>query len=366
MLSDTNLQELLTFRAEQPVLSIYLNTDPTLGSADAYKLELRNMLKHVDLPEDVQAVENYFGREFDWSGKSVAVFSCAPRGFFRAYTLAVPVRSRVRQGNQPYVKPLADLLDFYGGYGVVLIDKQGARLFSFHLGALREQEGTMGEAVRHTKRGGASTFPGRRGGIAGQTNYAEEVAERNMREAVTFSTRFFSENNIRRILIGGTDENTAMFRGMLPKSWQSLVVGTFPMSMTASAEEVLAKAMEIGKRAEARQEEAMLEKLITAASKGRGGVMGLDNTLGALHEGRVQTLLIREGYRAPGYRCRGCGHVTAQELESCPYCGGAFEQIPDAVEEAVHKVMRSGGEVEVLQHPSQVRGFDNIGALLRY
>jgi len=366
MLSDANLQELLTFRAEQPVLSIYLNTDPSLGSADAYKLELRNMLKNLDLPEDVRAIENYFGRDFNWNGKSVAVFSCAPHGFFRAYTLAIPLRSRIRQGNQPYVKPLADLLDYYGGYGVVLVDKQGARLFSFHLGELREQEGTMGEAVRHTKRGGASTFPGRRGGITGQTNYSEEVTDRNMRDAVIFTTRFFSEFNIRRVLIGGTDENVAMFRGMLPKSWQSLVVGTFPMRMTASAEEVLVRAMKIGKQAEIDQEDDLLQKLVTAAAKERGGVLGLDQTLGALREGRVQMLLIQEGYRAPGYRCQGCGYVTSQALQFCQFCGAGFEQIPDAVEMAVHHVMQAGGDVEVLQNPAKVKGFENIGALLRY
>jgi hypothetical protein len=158
------------------------------------------MLKEVDLPDDLLRVERFIEHEFDWSGRSVAIFSCAADDFFRAYTLAVPVRSRVRVSDRPYVKPLADLLDFYGGYGVVLVDKQGARLFSFHLGELREQEGVMGEAVRRTKRGGGSQAPGRRGGTAGQTNYAEEVAERNIKDAVDFAAHF-SDNNVRRILL---------------------------------------------------------------------------------------------------------------------------------------------------------------------
>ena len=161
MITEANLHELLTLKTDQPMLTVYLKTDPSAGNADAYKLELRSLLKVVDMPEDVAAIENYFNREFDWSGKSVAVFSCASQGFFRAYSLAIPVHSRVRIGNQPHVKPLANLLDYYGGYGVVLVDKQGARLFSFHLGELREQEGIVGESIRHTKRGGASAMPGR-------------------------------------------------------------------------------------------------------------------------------------------------------------------------------------------------------------
>lgn len=74
---------------------------------------------------------------------------------------------------------------------MVLVDKQGARLFSFHLGELQEQEGVMGEAIRHTKRGGGSQAAGRRGGTAGQTDYVEEMADRNIKEVIEAATRFF-------------------------------------------------------------------------------------------------------------------------------------------------------------------------------
>lgn len=181
MLTELELKELLEYQAQSPVLSVYLNTEPTAGSADAHKLNLRSMLKEVGLPKDIDAVLRYFDHEFDWSGRSVVVFSCVDEDYFRAYPLAVPVRSRVRVSDRPHVKPLVDLLDSFGGYGVALVDKQGARLFYFHLGELREQEGVVGETVRHTKRGGGSQAQGRRGGVAGKTNYVEEVADRNIK-----------------------------------------------------------------------------------------------------------------------------------------------------------------------------------------
>src|SRR3972149_4825025 len=234
MLTETDLRELLDYQSHHPVLSVYLNTEPSEGNADAYKLRLRTMLKEVNMREDVSAVERYIDHEFDRAGRSVAVFSCASEKYFRAYSLAVPIRSRVRVGDHPHVKPLADLLDSYGGIGVALVDKQGARMFSFHLGELREQEGVMGEEVRHTKRGGASTVAGRRGGIAGRTHYEDEVTDRNMKDGGEFATHFFKENNVRRVVIGGTEDNVALFRSLLPKSWQNLVLGTFSSSITAS------------------------------------------------------------------------------------------------------------------------------------
>lgn len=366
MLSESDLRELLSFEAHTPMLSVYLNTNPAEGNADAYKLRLRSMLKDVDLPEDVDAILRYFDREYDWSGRSVAAFSCVSRAFFRIYPLAVPVQGRVRINDHPHVKPLVDLIDSYGGYGVILVDQQGARLFSFHLGELREQEGILGETIRHTKRGGGSQATGRRGGVAGQTDYVDEVADRNFKEAVEFATRFFSENNIRRILIGGTEANVAAFRSLLPKAWQSLVVGTFPMSMTASHTEVLQRAFAVGDAAEQRREIQLVENLVTNAAKGKGAVLNLEDTLHAIRDGRVQTLVIRAGFRSPGFRCKGCGYLTTKESAVCPFCGNSFATLPDAVELAVHQVMQSGGDVEVLHDGQTIEGFDRIGAVLRY
>jgi len=366
MLTNRDLQELLDYKAQHPVLSVYLSTDPAEGNADAHKLHLRSMLKDVELPDDVEAVTRFVEHEHDWSGRSVAIFSCAEEEFLEAYSLAVPVRSRVRASDRPYVKPLANLLDSFGGYGVALVDKQGARFFYFHLGQLREQEGMVGESVRRTKRGGGSQAAGRRGGMAGQTDYADEVADRKMKEAVEVATRFFAENNVRRILIGGTEDNVALFRSQLPKAWQSLVVGSFSISMVASHTEVLERAMEIAREADERREAQLANVVVTNAAKGRGGVVGLEHTLTMVHEGRVQTLLIRDGFRAAGKRCQSCGYVSSQPMESCPFCGGEPAQITDTVELAVRKVMQSGGDVEVLQKEQAVKGFDQIGALLRY
>ena len=365
MFTDSVLRELLNYSSPDPVLSVYLNTDTTEGTADALKLRLRTLLKGVHLPKDEAAIFKYFELEREWTGRSVAMFSSAAQNYFRAFPIAVPLRSRVFVGEQPYVKPLADLLDAYGGYGVALVDKQGARLFQFHLGELKEQEGILGEEVRHTKRGGASSIFGRLGGIAGKSRHSEQTIERNLKESAEFAAKFFEENHIRRVLIGGTEKNVSQFKSYLPKTWQSLVVGTFPVSMTARPADVQKKALEIGQQAERRREMRLVEKMITSAAKGAGGVVRLDETLSAVHEGRVQTLIVQEGYRADGFQCQGCGYITTQEMETCPFCGKSFRKIKDAVEMAVRKVMKDGGEVEIVYEDPKL-GEIGIGGVLRY
>lgn len=366
MLSDRDLHELLEYNPQTPVISLYLKTDLTDGSIDTYKLNMRNLLKDVEQKKDADIIERYIEHEYDWSGRSVAVFSCSSKSWLRAYPIAVPLRSRVRIDNKPHVKPLADLWDAYGGYGVVLVDKQSARVFYFHLGELREEEDIWGESIRRTKRGGGSQAAGRRGGSAGQTDYVDEASERNIREAAVFATKFFSENKVRRVLIGGTEDNIALFRNHLPKSWQSLVVGTFPVSMTASHNTVLQRAMQVGQDAERRQETRLVESIITGAEKGKNGVVGLDGTLSAAHEGRVQVLVFREGFRSPGHQCQVCGYLTVQDLQVCPFCGGEVKELADAVEQAVRKVLQSGGDVEVLHEEGKLAQYGHIGGLLRY
>ncbi len=366
MLSETNLRELLDFSATAPVLSVYLNTEPSEGNADAYRLRLRSMLKDVNLPQDVEAIERYFQHEYNWAGKGVAVFSCAPQGFFRTYSLALPVQNLVHVGPRPSVRPLADLFDNYGGYGVALIDKQGARLFFFHLGELREQNGVVGEEVRKVKHGSASTVTGQRGGMAGKTTHGDELVDRNLKETVDFAVHFFEDNHVRRILIGATDENAAQFRSHLPKAWQSLVVGAFAMPMTASHTEVLAKTLQIGGEAEAQREAQMVSGMITSAAKQSGAVVGLNATLDAVNTSRVQRLVLAEGFAPSGYHCPACGALVAKAAPACPQCGAALSPALDIIDLAVSAVLRSGGDVEVIHRNAELEQSGKIGALLRY
>jgi len=367
MLTEQDLQELIAYTPDAPFLSVYLNTDPSTGAADNHKLALRQLLKpyHDEVPDDAARIERYIEHEHDWHGRSLILFSCTDDNYFQPFTIAVPVRSRARLLNRPYVKPLAQLLDQYGNYGVALVDRQGARLFHFHLGMLREQEGTLGESIRQSKDGGGSQASGRRGGPS-EGGSPNETADRNIREAAQFAASLFNDNQVRRVLIGGTDANIARFQQELPKVWRSLVAGTFPMSMTAGYPQVLEKAVEIVSQVDREAEEKLVGRVITAAAKGHGGVVRLDDTLTAVHSGQVQTLIVDEGYRAPGFRCSGCGYVTSQDIDTCPFCGSGFDRIEDAVELAVRHVIRDGGEVEFIHDSEKLLEAGRIGGLLRY
>ncbi len=365
MFSEKDLQTLLDYSAESQVLSVYLNTDPTQTNTEAAKLRLRNWLKEIDLPKDVRAVEEFVNMEYDWSARGLVIFSDQEAGFFETYQFNLDVPNKVHVGSHPLLRPLVHLFDIYSGWSVVLVDKQGARLFSFDLGEFEEMNGVTGEEVKQAKRGGGNAMHGRMGG-ADISGKVENIIEQNIKEVIEYATDFFSQNHIRRIIVGGTDDNVTRFKEALPKSWQSLVVGDFPMSMNASDTEVLEQAKVEAFAAQKKANQNLVDQAINLAAKGSNGVIGLIDTLNAIHEGRVKTLLVDQDFEQAGYRCERCGYLTVQELESCSFCGGDFQQINSAVEMSVRETLQMNAVVKVIQENEQLESAGRIAAILRY
>ena len=369
MLTRKDLRELAQYRSEGAVLTLYLDTDPTRRTTDEYKLALRQLLKDVEgqaAPKDITAIERYVDFEYDWKGRGIALFSSAEDDYWQEYALAVPVESRALVSKKPYITPLASLWDTYGRFVVALVDRQGARLLLFQMGELVREEGMMGEEVRRLKKGRGSAAAGRRGGITGPSARREEgVASRNLKEAAELAVAFCEAHRPRNLLLAGTEATIAQFKGSLPRVWSDRVIGTFSADMTEGHNEIRDRAFSILEQVEAERKISLADAVITAAAKGSNGVVRLGDTLSAVHEGRAQTLVVAHGYRAPGYRCMGCGYITDQPLDKCPFCGGEVEEISNAVEEAVAQVLEMGVRVEIVYGHEKFEQV-GIGALLRY
>lgn len=367
MFDEKTLRELAAMEAQGPVLSVYLNVDPTQQTAEEYKLILRELLKQVEGQvgaADLEAVKRYVDLEYDWSGRGLVLFSRQAENFWQALTLAVPVRSGVTVARKPYISPLVELDGVYGRYAVALVDRQGARFFTFQMGELIAQEGFAGEDVRHTRKGRGSSVVGMRGGAPLSGRKEAETVQRNLREMAEVLVLFCQQQRPRRLLLAGAEPTVAQFQEVLPAPLREIVVGSFPADMTAGEVEIRERSLLILQQLHEQRKKELVEAVITSAAKGSNGVVRLDETLSAAHEGRVQVLVLERDFHAPGYRCLGCGYLTAQILEHCPFCGGTFEHIPDAAEAVVSQVVEKGGTVEVVSNSAL--GEARIGALLRY
>lgn len=365
MFSQERLQELLLFESgDDQVISLYLNVDTTHETSEAIKLRLRSLLKEANLEQSAEAkiIERYFDHAHDWSKPGLALF-CANQHFFRVYPAPVAFRNRVRVAKKPYLKPLLHLADHYAHYGVVVVDRVGAKFFEYHLGELQDVDGHIGEEIRKVKRGGGSAATGMRGSRAQQSE--KEQVSRNMREAGVAAGHFFANKDIRRLFLGGTTENVAQFRELLPRQLQSCVAGSFPMDIDMGEREVRSRTLAMLTAINAKREAEMVEQLVTISAKGGPAVTGLDETLRMVSDGRVQTLVISDGFRAVGFRHEPSGYLTVAEDREL-FGDGQFEPVGDVVEAAVAVTLSQGGQVEVISQNVHLESSGRVGALLRY
>lgn len=363
MMQEHDLQELAELVSEEaPILSLYLNMERHSRSPEAHKLTLRSLLAQATVlgaaPSDIERIDRFFEHEYDRQGRSVACFSCQARKFWRAYPLLVPVQNVVFVGRRPFVKLLSDLWDNYDRFAVLMTDREGARAFVYHLGALVDTAGTLGAEVKRHKQGGWAAQKLQR--------YEDQEARHNLKDAAEWANAYLAGHNVTRVVLSGTDENLAEFRALLPRALQEKVVGQIALDMTASPADAWERAFEVTQAAQQKAEAELLEEVITLSHKGGAAATGLNDTLAALQQGRVHQLLLDPALHVPGYQCTHCQAVVIEALPACPYCGSALVPSADVVNLVVHRALDAGLKVSALEQSSRLAEVGGIAAVLRY
>lgn len=364
MISQSDLRELARFTAmKAPVLSLYLNTDLAQQQKDQVKLVVRDLSEQARTAgareEDVQQLARYIDVGYDWRGRGLVAFSCQAEGLWETFSLPAPVRNAVFVGDQPYLMPLSNLLDQYAPYTVALVDQEGARLFLVDMGGIVRQEEAIGEPIKRQKQGGWSAARFQR--------HEDKIAERNMRAAVTALGRFCEANSCSRLVLAGTDDNVARFQGFLPSELRRAVVATMPAEPGARGPAIVQRSQELLRELEEQEERDLVENLTTTALSGGPAVIGLADTLYALQEGRVLTLVVEEGLSAPGFVCPSCDYLYIDESQRCLFCGTMeARRVRNVVERAMHKAYLQGARVEVVVDSPSLARVGHIGAFLRY
>ncbi len=97
-------------------------------------------------------------------------------------------------------------------------------------------------------------------------------------------------------------------------------------------------------------------------------MFGVTDTLQAVQEGRVDTLVVSDGLTLEGTACGKCDYLSAEAFAACPRCSGPGAAIPDVIDRAIERALLADGHVEVIIGEARERLLDRggLGALLRY
>ena len=376
-LTHERLRRLAELRPGGRVLSVYLNLDPTeFATPPARASEIGSLIDEAGrkvkaedslsrderhaLEEDVKRVRDYLrGPSFSADGAhGLALFCSGPADLFETLKLPRAVDSGVVIDDSPWVEPLAGMLSI-DRWAVLLANRRAARLFDGSRDTLEEVEGFQDDMRGMSESGGPEQGRGER-------SVAEEH-EDHLRTAAYEVFRRYRRAPFDHLLIGIPSELRGTIEQDLHASLRERLRGFIEVDVEhSSADDVAAAAAGEIERAEREHERKKLDRLIEGVSRGGRGAAGLEETLDALHQRRVETLLFEQGFEARGSVCASCGFVAAREGGACPADGGELIPRDDILETAIELALAQSAEVLVVRHHDDLREHGSIGAVLRF
>jgi peptide chain release factor subunit 1 len=376
MISYDDIRQLQQYPSspDTSVLSLYLDVDQSnaanlnRGFLTAVENLFRRMAdsnggnnKHAFETECRRVLD--FLRDYTPRGKGLVLFSDSRNELWWQRDLKTPLPTEARWSPSPWVRPLLEVIEEHDRFAVVLIDNHRAKVFVGDAAGL--------ELISEIE----SDVPNRHMTTGTDHIWSQSRMDRDRENHIrTHARRVADELNsaverrkLMRVIISGPVEATSIFESELPRRIQQMIVETISLPFDAAPDKLLAEVGKVLERAEEEDETRLVESLITAAMKGDRAVLGINDTLEAINEGRVMRMVVAKGYRAGGSQCRSCNVLVAEDAERCPYCGGEFAPAPDLVNRASHKVLEQSGRVQIVSGTAAEKlNSAGIGAMLRF
>ncbi|MFI9596072.1 VLRF1 family aeRF1-type release factor [Nonomuraea sp. NPDC052265] len=377
------LRELVTLKDEVGVVSLYTTADPTeeASARPAWGIRLRNELGAIreqvaswpdrdrraavlsrlealepDIRDLVDAAESGLGR---------ALFAAVSDEDVRKVSLQVPVQDCAVLESTAYVRPLVTAMATSAPAGLVLVSREGVRLIDHRYGAAEDVTRIAFDLNTEDWRQMRGPGPG------GTTQTDSTQVDRYQRRIDDHLRRFLNgvAPEVRHraealswtdVLLVGDPALTEILAGAL-HSTQVVQVDTIVDTQSASeaAEHVAAELA----AARERRDAALVTRARDAALSGGKGVLGLNQTLALLNEGRVDHLLLDENGRWSGFRGADGFLYDEQTPRSM-----VLEQEPDLGERMIEAALDNGARITVLgtEAAEPLTPYKGVAALLRW
>ncbi|MDI6783161.1 MAG: hypothetical protein QME64_03580 [bacterium] len=377
LITGQQIQTLSSFSGKNfPVTSCYLNVDRRQYPQKTYITALKDLIKRAQssianqkfTSEQTKSVENdrkkilrYITTEFtDEKTRGVALFSSAGNNIWQRFLLPRPFPNELVADIRPYIQPLLRLLDEFERYCTVLVDKEKSRIYLIYLGEIEEYTFLFDKVPKNIKEPGwAAKAPSHI-----QRRHLHYVHQ-HLKHTADVLWEYYKEEPFDRLLIGGSVEVLTDFKRTLHSYLQQRFAGKISLEINAPMKQVLEASLKVEEKIERAAEAKLVAKLLEGHQTQRFCVTGLSDTLLALQEDKVHTLIISDGFKSTGYKCSHCGYFNIDN-GNCSFCSQKMAGVPDLVEEAVKLAIWQNCEIEyVVNHPIMPE-LGNIGAILRF
>jgi hypothetical protein len=363
-----------------PLLTVYLNTRPAdssrHGLVPSYmtwvKREAKSLAENVShhergpFQEQLSRLEDFFrGRIPEESG--LVIF--AGPGTWELVPLRLDVENELHWG-EPSLAQLLWLLSEHKPYGIVVVDRVKARFFRYSLGQMielnekkfeidisqwkQEELGHVtGQGVRKTRGSQREAF-----------GHRMNAQYQHLCHAIANQTRDLCEKEgLTAIFLVGSDRLIKPIEAALPQGFHHSVVLVNENFGKLTATELQLRLQP----SIATWEGEYKTRQVSALFEGeRGNVMGIDETLAELQNGKVRTLVVSRELDTRLQQCKHCGWTDRSADPSCSACGSERRgvMLHDALPELAQQFAT---EMEVVSGESarKLKDAGGIGAWLR-
>jgi len=374
MITKQDLERLIN-REEtgRPVVSLFLDMSVNqnnkrthqvfLGQKRAEFQELQSewMAEHQEGMQSLsERIQSWLSSEYDEANAGVVIYAEVGGEWFEGLQSRAPLQNRLMVAPRPVVGPLAQVLEGYRHYGVVLLDREHVRLLSVYQGTVLDEVERRGDPIatpHDVQAGGYSQSRYQRRKLEETKHFLRDFAA----ELGEFVRRYHPDD----LVLLGTEETLSAFAEHLPDSLLQKVVHTGPMWVDENASAVIRQLEPLLQAELQRTHHEVVAQVRDRVVHDYLATAGFQGTLSALQEGRVDTLLLARDQRRDGVRCAQCGFVFARELKTCPYDGSTALTDVDVIEEMV-RMAEGQGVTVAYADPGEVADMKGAGALLRY
>ncbi len=287
-----------------------------------------------------------------------AIFACHNQHVWQEFDLpALGSVSRLEVGRHPHLAPLLQALESCTPYCVVMVENGKARGFVVHGADIREIRGRF-------KAEDLSLYAddSRVGWSHHIEDNLQEHAKAYLKKLSPEIHRFMEEHECSSLVIGCRDDLWSGLEPQMLSPETTAVIGRFhAANFDVCPDEVLHVAQPIFEESLRRHYEDLVHQIDEGSSH---SVLGLDQVLECLEQGRVQKVLLGKKSDELASECRQCGHLQAGIQDKCVFCGSLNTQAVLAQEALIRKALFTGAEV--LLPGLGANGCDSVAAWLRY
>jgi peptide subunit release factor 1 (eRF1) len=291
----------------------------------------------------------------DYDG--IAIFACRPEGLRTVIRSRIPFPLQFHLAPRPRIRPLTHLYDEYEAALFVEVGQKDASIYLVRAGEIEEHHRSEIDIPE----------PGRTGMFseARRQRHTEDHVHRHLKSTAEQLMRLADREEIRNIILSGTETHIAAFRRQLPRGYDENVVAVVSLDRNPSRDQVVTATLAALQDAERERERRVIRQVLDLRGQDGRVAVGLEPVLRALEQGRVHRLLVSERFEARGFRCTACGKLGEQPPESCELCGEPIVST-DLAEAMVVAAIQRGSEVDEIVGHDEFEEYGGVAALLRY